>query len=121
MATSLASSVFRALADPTRRAILDTLRRGELPVGSIAERFPVSRPAISKHLRILRDARLVLERRDGRLRICSLDPDPLIEVDEWVDRYRSLWRSRLVALKRFVEAPPEAPGQVQKKRPARRS
>jgi len=97
------TDVFRALADPTRRSILDLLRRGELPVGSIAERFDTTRPAVSKHLRILRGALLVRERREGRLRICELNSEPLKQVDAWLDEYRRFWSVSLRRLKRHME------------------
>lgn len=98
------SAAFRALADPTRRAILDRLCRGPQPVNAIARAFPVSRPAISKHLRLLRRARLVEERRAGRCRIYQLNPRPLRSVDEWLEHYRQLWSRKLLNLKRYVEA-----------------
>ena len=104
-----APAVFRALADPTRRAILGALRRGPLPVGAVAAGFSTSRPAVSRHLRVLRAARLVVERRMGRLRICELNPDPLRQVDEWIAAYRPLWSERLARLKTFVEAGPIPP------------
>ena len=99
-----AGVVYRAVADPTRRAILDDLATGPLTVKQIAVRFPVSRPAISKHLRLLRRARLVRQQRDGRQRIYRLDPSPLREVDAWLERYRLFWSARLLDLKDFVEA-----------------
>jgi|SRR5215472_5696206 len=102
--TNRADATFSALADPTRRALLDLLRRGALPAGQIARAFPVSRPAISKHLRLLRRARLVRERREGRRRIYLLTPGPLQTVDSWLNQYRSFWRSSLTGLKAFVEA-----------------
>ena len=74
-------ATFQALADPTRRAVLDLLRRGSQAAGQIASAFPVSRPAISKHLRLLRRAHLVHERRDGRHRVYELNPEPLRVVD----------------------------------------
>ena len=94
---------FRALADPTRRAVLDLLRRGEQPAGQIAEAFPVSRPAISKHLRLLRRARLVTENQRGRHRFYQLNPAPLKAVDSWLDEYRQFWQMNLSNLKSFVE------------------
>jgi len=97
-------AVFRALSDPTRRAILDGLRTGRRPVGEIAARFPVSRPAISRHLRVLRRARLVLEERQGRVRWYALNAEPLRDVDRWLGEYRQFWTARLASLKRFVEA-----------------
>lgn len=83
--------VFGAIADPTRRAILDSLRIKERPAGEIVALFPVSRPAVSKHLRILRTAGLVRERRVGRSRIYSLVPGPLREVEQWLEHYRVFW------------------------------
>ena len=97
-------AVFRAVADPTRRAILDRLLRGEQPVNDIARAFPVSRPAISKHLRLLREARLVVERREGRERIYVLDPRPLLAMDDWLENYRVSLRSALARLKAHVES-----------------
>ncbi len=100
-----ASAVFRAVADPTRRAILDMLLLdGERTVGEIAERFAVSRPAVSKHLRVLRGARLVRARREGRQRFCALDPQPLRAIDAWLDGYRREWQARLARLKQYAEA-----------------
>ncbi len=80
------------------------LLAGERTVGEIAERFAVSRPAVSKHLRVLRSARLVRARRDGRQRLCALDPEPLRTIDAWLDAYRREWQSRLARLKRHVES-----------------
>ncbi|HXC32759.1 MAG TPA: metalloregulator ArsR/SmtB family transcription factor [Verrucomicrobiae bacterium] len=101
--TYSAGSAFRALADPTRRGVLDLLRRGSLPAGEIARAFPVSRPAISKHLRLLRRARLVRERREGRRRLYQLNPEPLRVVDSWLSNYRLFWEMNLADLKAFVE------------------
>src|SRR5438270_11304490 len=97
-------TVFHAIADPTRRAILDRLRGGGQAVNEIAGRFDVSRPAISKHLRVLHDARLVTEMREGRNRIYRLNPEPLRELDRWLDEYRRFWSVNLLNLKRHVEA-----------------
>ncbi len=95
---------FQALADPTRRAVLDLLRRGSQPAGQIAGAFPVSRPAISKHLRLLRRAHLVREHREGRHRIYQLNPGPLGTIDSWLHQYRNFWKMNLTNLKTFVEA-----------------
>jgi DNA-binding transcriptional ArsR family regulator len=97
-------AIFQALADPTRRAVLDLLRAGSQPAGQIAQAFPVSRPAISKHLRQLRRARLVVEHRRGRHRLYQLNPDPLRSVDRWLEAYRHFWTAKLTSLKEFVEA-----------------
>lgn len=95
---------FQALADPTRRAVLDLLRRGSQAAGEIAGAFPVSRPAISKHLRLLRRAHLVHEHREGRHRVYRLNPEPLRAVDSWLEQYRNFWKTSLTNLKTFVEA-----------------
>jgi len=97
-------AAFQALADPTRRAVLDLLRRGSQPAGQIASAFPVSRPAISKHLRLLRRAHLVREHREGRHRVYQLNPEPLRAVDSWIEQYRVFWSTSLNNLKAFVEA-----------------
>jgi DNA-binding transcriptional ArsR family regulator len=97
------ADVFRAIADPTRRAILDRLRAGPAPVGALSEDFAQSRPAISKHLRVLREARLVVEQRAGRTRVYELRPRGLQRVAGWVEGYRLLWQNNLDALKRYLE------------------
>jgi len=91
------------LADPTRRALLDVLRTGPQAAGQIAEAFPISRPAISKHLRQLRKAHLVKENRRGRHRFYQLNPAPLKAVDSWLANYRQFWQLNLANLKTFVE------------------
>jgi DNA-binding transcriptional ArsR family regulator len=87
-----------ALADPTRRTIVELLAQGELSAGEIAAQFETSRPGVSRHLRVLREQGLVRAREEGRLRLYSLDPGPLEELDEWLARYRSFWTNRLDAL-----------------------
>ena len=104
MVTYYAEATFSALADPTRRAVLDLLRKGRQPAGQIAQAFPVSRPAISKHLRLLRRAHLVNEHREGRHRFYHLNPEPLRAVDSWLEHYRAFWTTSLNNLKAFVEA-----------------
>ena len=102
--TYSSETTFQALADPTRRDVLDLLRRGSQPAGDIAQAFPISRPAISKHLRLLRRAHLVREQRQGRHRVYQLNPEPLRAVDSWLDQYRAFWNLNLTNLKTFVEA-----------------
>ena len=87
-----------ALADPVRRELVALLARGEVAAGELADRFPVSRPAVSRHLRVLREAGLVTARADGRRRLYALDPRPLRELDDWLEPYRDLWAGRLDAL-----------------------
>ena len=94
---------FGALADPTRRAILDRLAEGEATVGQLASPFDVSRPAVSKHLRVLERAGLVTRSRDGRVSRCGLDASPMRDAADWVERYRQHWDDRLDSLKRYLE------------------
>lgn len=102
-------TTFGALADPTRRAILTRLARGTSTVGELAKPFDISRPAISKHLRVLEKAGLVLRARDGRVSRCGLDASPMRDAAEWVERYRVFWESQLDALSRYFEMDPDKP------------
>jgi DNA-binding transcriptional ArsR family regulator len=95
--------VFRAIADPTRREILDRLRAGPANAGALAADFKQSRPAISKHLGVLRQARLVVQRSVGRERIYAVDPLPLQRVAGWLEGYRMFWQANLNSLKRHLE------------------
>lgn len=94
---------FGALADPIRRAILARLAQGKATVGELAGPFDVSRPAISKHLRVLERAGLVRRERDGRLSRCELDAEPMREAADWVERYRTFWEGQLESLSRYLE------------------
>lgn len=116
LVTRETQDAFGALSDPTRRAVLDLLRRGSRPAGQIAAMFPVSRPAISKHLRLLRRAQLVRERREGRHRLYELNAAPLKAVDSWIAEYRSFWQKNLASLKSFVES--EQSGDTKRQRRA---
>jgi DNA-binding transcriptional ArsR family regulator len=97
------SDVFRAVGDPTRRAILDRLRAGPTAVNVLAADFSQSRPAISKHLKVLRQARLVSEQRAGRERYYALEPAPLQRIAGWLEGYRSFWQISLDNLKHYLE------------------
>jgi len=97
------STVFAALADPTRRAILARLSEGEAPVGELARPFDMSAPAISKHLRVLADAGLIEREVSARWRICHLRPDALRDAHGWLETYRQLWEGNLDRLVAFVE------------------
>lgn len=101
-----AEDVYRAIADPTRRAILDRLRAGPIAASKIATGFRQSRPAVSKHLRVLYGAGLVREERRGRERIYHLDATGLVEAAHWLEQYRAFWAESLTALKRYVEENP---------------
>ena len=97
-------SVFRAIADPTRRAILDRLRAGPVAVNELASAFEQSRPAISKHRRILREARVVSEQRHGRVRLYRLEAAQLQKISDWILPYRSFWQASLGNLKTYLES-----------------
>jgi len=96
-------AVFRAIADPTRREILSLLRAREQTVGEIASNFRMSRPAISKHLRLLRTAGLVATRQFGTAHVCRLNAKPLRAVNDWVRDYETFWSATMQDLKRYVE------------------
>jgi DNA-binding transcriptional ArsR family regulator len=96
------SDVYRAIADPTRRAILDRLRKGPAPVNRLAADFSQSRPAISRHLRILREARVILEERAGRERVYRIEPNSLKPVAAWIEGYRAFWQANLEGLKQYL-------------------
>ena len=95
--------VFRAIADPTRREILRLLRGGRRSVGDLAANFEQSRPAISKHLRLLRSAGLIVTHERGTSRLCELNARPLRAVDTWLHDYEAFWSESLRHLKRYVE------------------
>jgi DNA-binding transcriptional ArsR family regulator len=96
-------AVFRAIADPTRRDILALLRSRKCSVGEIAANFRSSRPAISKHIRLLRSVGLVVTKREGKARICRLNAEPLRDISNWLRDYELLWGESLRGLKRYVE------------------
>jgi DNA-binding transcriptional ArsR family regulator len=104
VASSVLDATFRALADPTRRAMLARLAVGEASVTELAEPFDVSLPAISKHLRVLEDAGLLARERAGRVHRCRLAPAPLASVAEWIAHYRRFWDTQLDALDRYLNA-----------------
>jgi DNA-binding transcriptional ArsR family regulator len=100
------NGTFAALADPTRRAILARLARGEASVGDLAQPFEISLPAISRHLRVLERARLIERRVDAQWRVCRLRPQPLHAAANWIERYREFWEGRLDDLAALLEDPP---------------
>jgi len=99
-------SAYGALAEPHRRQILDLLREGEQPAGTLVEHLALSQPGVSKHLKVLREAGLVTVRVDGKRRLYALRVEPLAEVDAWLAHYRALWPKRLDALERHLEDSP---------------
>ena len=96
-------AIFKAIADPTRRQILSLLRQGPQTVGVIADNFPTSRPAISKHLRLLKSAGLVVTHPRGTASICELNARPLRAVNDWLRDYEVFWNDTLRELKKHVE------------------
>lgn len=96
-------AVFQALADPTRRHVLELLAQRDRTAGELATAFAVSRPAVSRHLRVLREAGLVRWRGDAQRRVYSLDPAPLAELDLWLSTYRRFWPDALDRLRQHLE------------------
>jgi DNA-binding transcriptional ArsR family regulator len=101
-------AVFKALADPTRREILALLRKRQRSVGEIASNFRISRPAISKHLGLLRAAGLVVDRPVGTMTMCRLEAAPLRAIDAWLRSYETFWATSLTRLKAHLEDPDDA-------------
>ena len=99
-------SAYAALAEPHRRQILDLLRGGVRPAGELVRSLELSQPGVSKHLKVLREAGLVMVRADGKQRLYTLRPEPLAEVDQWLEPYRAFWSQRLDALERHLEENP---------------
>ncbi|MBW4614558.1 MAG: metalloregulator ArsR/SmtB family transcription factor [Desmonostoc vinosum HA7617-LM4] len=97
------ADVFVAIADPTRRALLDLLRTGEQPVKQLAEPFAMSLPAISQHLQILCETGLVQMRKAGRQRLYRLNPEPLKQISDWIAHYEQFWQEKLDALGNYLE------------------
>ncbi len=107
-------SIFFALSDGTRRALLARLLESDATAGTLAAGFDISRPAVSQHLRVLRAAELVVEERRGRERHYTLQPRKLRLIGEWLEAYRVFWPARLHDLKDFVESMPDEPPRSRK-------
>ncbi len=101
--TDTLDATFSALADSTRRAILARLALGEASVGELAEPFDISLPAISRHLKVLENARLIVRERDAQWRRCRIEPTGLKVAADWVEQYRRFWETQLDALAEFLE------------------
>jgi DNA-binding transcriptional ArsR family regulator len=97
------ATTFDVVAEPTRRRILDLLRERPRRVGELVELLDISQPGVSKHLKVLRDARLVQVTRDAQQRWYEVDPQPLTEIDRWLEPYRDYWAGRLDALERHLD------------------
>ncbi|MEX2583852.1 MAG: metalloregulator ArsR/SmtB family transcription factor [Gemmatimonadota bacterium] len=96
-------AVFTALADPTRRGMIRRLSHGSATVGELGRPYRISKPAVTKHVRMLERAGLIHRKRDGRIHRCTLDPTPMLRAEEWIERHRRFWEASLDALARFVE------------------
>jgi DNA-binding transcriptional ArsR family regulator len=96
-------TTFQVLAEPSRQAILDLLRDGERPVGELVDQLHLSQPAVSKHLRVLRDAGMVQARVDAQRRLYRIRPEPLAELDAWLATYRGLWTTHLDRLEEHLD------------------
>jgi DNA-binding transcriptional ArsR family regulator len=99
-------TVFAALADPTRVRILDLLSTRERSVGELVDRFELSQPAVSQHLRVLKEAGLVASRAEAQRRVYSINPAPLRQIDRWLQRYRKFWAAELESLERHLDRNP---------------
>jgi DNA-binding transcriptional ArsR family regulator len=110
-----------ALAQPTRREILDLLREGERPVGDLVELLDVSQPAVSKHLRVLREAGFVESTVDAQRRLYRLNPDPLREVNDWLAQFRRFWSGHVDALERHLDRMNQTASTKPKQKSRRRS
>nr|WP_068888816.1 metalloregulator ArsR/SmtB family transcription factor [Pedobacter panaciterrae] len=99
----LRRDVFQAIADPTRREIIDLLSNQSLNLNTVAGHFSITRPAISKHIKILTECGLIIVKQDGRERVCKVNAQKLKEVDKWLNRYRKFWNNKLDALGNFLE------------------
>ena len=98
-----ADRVFLALANPVRRELLEILTGRPLSAGELSDRFELSRPAVAEHLKVLRDAGLVEVRRDAQRRLYRLRPEPLMELDAWLEPYRAEWAARIDSLERHLQ------------------
>ena len=110
--------VFQAIADPTRRAILGMIAKQPLNLNAVAEKFNVSRPAISKHIKILSQCGLVMIKQQGRERFCEAKLQQLNEVSKWVEQYRVFWTQKLDALEDFLTKEMAVPVAIKKNKPA---
>ncbi len=103
MPRAMRRDVFQAIADPTRREIINLIAHKSLNLNTIADNFDISRPAISQHIKILTECGLIAIRQQGRERYCEAQLQPLNEVSAWVDQYRTFWNAKLDALEQFLE------------------
>lgn len=103
MSTAKKNDIFQAIADPTRRKLLQLLAEKEMPVTVISKHFPMSRTAVSKHLRILSESKLVSVKKAGREKLYKLQPDALLEIKDWLSFFEQFWDNKISMLQHFVE------------------
>jgi DNA-binding transcriptional ArsR family regulator len=104
LAAQQTDQIFAALGSTTRRALLALMvEEGEAPVQALADHFAISRPSVSEHLKVLKDAGIVAERREGRQRLYRVEPEPLLAVRGWFDTYEEFWRNRMGALRKVLD------------------
>ncbi len=115
------SSVFGALADPTRRAILARLAQGDLPVRELAAPFPMSQPAISRHLKVLERAGLISRTRRATARLSHIEPEPLRDATEWLARYQAIWDERFERLDELLASLQRRPAPTERAAPQRQT
>jgi len=95
--------VFQAIADPTRRAIISLLVHQQMNLNTVADNFQISRPAVSKHIKILTECGLIIIKKKGRERFCEAQPDKLIEISDWVEQYKKFWNAKLDSLDAYLK------------------
>jgi DNA-binding transcriptional ArsR family regulator len=100
---NLMDAVFVALADPTRRGMIARLSKGPASIGELGRPYDVSKPAITKHVKILERAGLISRKKDGRIHRCRLNPKPMEEAEEWIEKHRKFWQGSLGKLARYLE------------------
>lgn len=94
--------VFQAIADPVRREIIELLSKEPLTVNNVADNFKISRPAVSKHLKILQECGIVVMKKEGRERLCIIEPHELVPAFLWIDQYKSLWEDRMDSFENYI-------------------
>lgn len=108
--------VFQAIADPNRRAMINLLAGNQMTLNGVADHFKISRPAVSKHIKILTECGLITIKQQGRERVCEARLEKLDEVSTWINQYKKFWTAKLDALEQYLEQPQQPPGKVTAKK-----
>ena len=98
-------AVFTALADSTRRGMIDRLSKGPATIGELGRPFAISKPAVTKHVKMLEKAGLIVRRKDGRIHRCKLNPKPMEQAEDWIEKHRKFWQASLDKLGRLLDGP----------------